>query len=253
MSRVSPRQSAASADPRTRLLEAAQRLLAAAGPEALQARRLAAEIGASTMAVYTYFGGIGQLITEVVREGFTWFGQRLAEVPHADDPVADLLALGLAYRGYALDNPQLYRLMFGLNAPGGRRVGNDPSVAAAAAALPEARAAFAQLVGHVSRVMEATGRPAEESPAAAAFQIWSAVHGYVLLEVAGFFSGYTDSVERLLIPLLAKLVAGIGADPEHAARCAREIVAGRPQPARAAGRSRPGASPPGGGQVSSSR
>lgn len=216
-------------DPRRRLLDASLRLLAAGGPEALQARRLAAEVGASTMAVYTYFGGMGQLITEVVREGYIWFGQRLAEVPRGDDPVADLLALGMAYRGYALENPQLYRLMFGANAPGGRRAGNDPSVAAAAEALPEAQAAFAQLVSLVARVMEAGGADWER-PGPAAFQIWSALHGYVLLEVAGFFHAVADSEERLLLPLLAKLAMGVGADPEQAVRSARQIAAGRRGP-----------------------
>jgi AcrR family transcriptional regulator len=223
---VTAAQPVPQAESRRRLLDAALRLLADGGPEALQARRLAAEVGASTMAVYTYFGGMGQLITEVVREGYIWFGRRLAEVPRGDDPVADLLALGMAYRGYALENPQLYRLMFGANAPGGRRAGNDPSVAAAAEALPEAQAAFAQLVDLVARVMRASAGAGQERPGPAAFQIWSALHGYVLLEVAGFFHAIGDSEERLLLPLLAKLVVGVGADPGHAARCARHIAAG---------------------------
>ena len=231
-------------NPRGRLLEAAIGLLAAGGPEALQARRLAAEVGTSTMTVYTHFGGMGQLITEIVREGFLRFGRRLEQVPRGADPVGDLFALGLAYRDWALDNPQLYRLMFGVAAPGGRQSGKDPvaSVAPAAAnALPEAQAAFAQLVTAVTRVMDA-GAPSEEEPAAAAAQIWSAIHGYVLLEIAGFFGGGAGA-GRFLLPLVAKLAAGIGAAPEHAARCARVAAAGRPEPDRATGRSRPGASP----------
>lgn len=185
------------------------------------------------MAVYTYFGGMGQLVTEVVREGYIWFGRRLAEVPRGADPVADLLALGMAYRDYAVENPQLYRLMFGTTAPVGLRAGIDPPVAAAAEALPEARAAFAQLVELVTRVRDASGWPVQESPGAAAFQLWSAVHGYVLLEIAGFFSGDDLGVERFLLPLLAKLAAGIGAEPERAARCARQIAASRPAQQRA--------------------
>lgn len=212
---------------RDRLLAAALRLLAAGGPETLQARRLAAEVGASTMAVYTHFGGMGQLITEVVRAGYISFGQRLAQVLRGDDPVADLLALGMAYRDYALENPQLYRLMFGTTAPVGLRAGTDPPVAAAAEALPEARAAFAQLIELVARVMEASGGPVRESPGAAAFQVWSAVHGYVLLEIAGFIRGDGQGVNRFLLPLLAKLTAGVGADPAHAARCARQLAASR--------------------------
>ena len=137
----------------------------------------------------------------------------------------------MAYRGYALENPQLYRLMFGANAPGGRRAGKDPSVAAEAEALPEAQAAFAQLVDLVARVMESSGQASsEERTGPAAFQVWSALHGYVLLEVAGFFHAFGDSEERLLLPLLAKLTVGVGADPAHAAHCARQIAASRPRP-----------------------
>lgn len=222
--KVTAQQPAPGADPRRRLLDAALRLLAAGGPEALQARRLAAEVGASTMAVYTYFGSMGQLITEVVREGFSWFGQRLAEVPRGDDPVADLLGLGLAYRAYALENPRLYLLMFGATSPDRRRDGNHTSVVAAAQALPEAQAAFAQLVTLVTRVMEASAEPGQERPGPAAFQIWSAIHGYVLLEIAGFLRSDPETVKRLLLPLLTKLTVGIGADPGHAARCARQIA-----------------------------
>jgi AcrR family transcriptional regulator len=227
MTRVSPRKPATEANPRDRLLAAAIRLLASDGPDALQARRLATEVGMSTMAVYTHFGGMGQLIMEVMREGFIRFGRRMEEVPRSDDPVADLLGLGLAYRDHALDNPQLYRLMFGVTPPRGRQGGKDLVVATIANDLPEGQAAFAQLVTTVTRVIEAGGT-CEEEPASAAAQIWSAIHGYVLLEIAGFF-GDGDPVERYLLPLGTKLAVGIGASPEHAARCARLIVAGRPK------------------------
>jgi AcrR family transcriptional regulator len=240
---VSAQERAAETTPRGRLLSAALRLLAAGGPETLQARRLAAEVGVSTMAVYTYFGGMGQLITEVVREGYLSFGRRLAQAPRSDDPVADLLALGMAYRDYAVANPQLYRLMFGTTAPVGLRAGIDPPVAAAAEALPEARAAFAQLVELVTRVMEASSAAVQDSPGAAAFQLWSAVHGYAMLEIAGFFGGNDRAVERFLLPLLAKLTAGIGADARHAVQCARYLAASPPEPQQTAGRPRPAAPP----------
>jgi AcrR family transcriptional regulator len=208
--------------PRERLLEAAIRVLAAGGPEALQARRLAAEVGMSTMAVYTHFGGMGGLITEIVREGFIRFGRKMEAIPRGDDPVADLLALGLAYRDHALQNPQLYRLMFGVTSPGGRQGGKDPVTSTVGNDLPEGQAAFAQLVDAVTRVIQ--GGPCKEEPVAAAAQIWSAIHGYVLLEIAGFFGRDGDSVERLLLPLGTKLVIGLGVTPEHAARCARLVT-----------------------------
>lgn len=223
MPRVSPRKPGTETSPRDRLLEAAIRLLAADGPEALQARRLTADVGMSTMAVYTHFGGMGRLITEIVREGFIRFGRKMEAVPRGDDPVADLLALGLAYRRHALENPQLYRLMFGVTSPGGRQGGKATVTSAVGHDLPEGRAAFAQLVEAVTRVIESGS--CEEEPAAAAAQIWSAIHGYVLLEIAGFFGDDGDAVERLLLPLGTKLAVGIGVAPEHAARCARLFAA----------------------------
>ncbi|MEV5704925.1 WHG domain-containing protein [Actinoallomurus sp. NPDC052274] len=226
---MSPREPTAEAHPRGRLLEAAIRILAADGPEALQTRRLATEVGMSTMAVYTHFGGMGGLITEIVREGFIRLGRRMEEIPAGDDPVVDLLALGLAYRDHALDNPQLYRLMFGVIPPGGRQGGKDLTVSSVGNDLPEGQAAFARLVTAVTRVMEAAGTR-EEEPHSAAAQFWSAIHGYVLLEIAGFFDGDGDPVERYLVPLGTKLVVGIGAAPEHTARCVRLIAAARPSP-----------------------
>jgi AcrR family transcriptional regulator len=98
---------------RVRLLEVAARLLAEEGPGALSARRVAAEVGASTMAVYTHFGGMRELVRGVAREGFARLAAHLAQVPRSDDPVADIARQGMAYRATALENPHLYAVMFG--------------------------------------------------------------------------------------------------------------------------------------------
>jgi AcrR family transcriptional regulator len=211
---------ATKASPRDRLLEAAIRLLAEGGPESLQARTLAAEAGTSTMAVYTHFGGMPQLIREIAREGFARFGRRLEEAPRSDDPVADLLGLGLAYRDHALDNPPLYRLMFGVTAPAGtRQAGTDLTTATIAGDLPESEAAFTHLVDAVRRIID-SGRARQEDPVRAAAQIWSAVHGYVLLEIAGYFGTDDRGVEQILLPLGTKLAIGAGDTAEAAGRSA---------------------------------
>src|SRR4051794_20159569 len=142
------------------------------GPEALQARKLAAEAGVSTMGLYTHFGGMGGLVEEIARAGFTRFGRRLAEAPTGDDPVTDLFLLGLAYRDHALADPQLYRLMFGLSAPGGHRLpGRDLTVSPDLVGLPEGRAAFGHLLDAVTRVVE-SGRTRREDPVRVAAQVW---------------------------------------------------------------------------------
>src|SRR3954469_24336653 len=89
------------ADQRERMLEAAVRMLEDAGPEALQARTLTAEIGASTQAVYTLFGGMPGLFEALAAEGFARFARYVEEVPETDDPVADFFTKGAAFCDWA--------------------------------------------------------------------------------------------------------------------------------------------------------
>ena len=58
---------------------------------------------------------------EVAREGLRQFDAALSLEP-TDDPVADLLAIGAAYRRYAIDKPHMYRLMFGSTSANGINV-----------------------------------------------------------------------------------------------------------------------------------
>ncbi|EUA24144.1 tetR family transcriptional regulator [Mycobacterium xenopi 4042] len=48
------------------------------------------------------------LIAAVAEEGLRQFAAALA-VPLTSDPVADLVATGIAYRRYALERPHMYR------------------------------------------------------------------------------------------------------------------------------------------------
>src|SRR5438552_4773286 len=102
----------ADASVRTALIETASRLIAADGSPGLTLRRLADEVGTSTMAIYTHFGGMEKLRREVRREAFARLREHLATVEDTGDPVADLAMLGAAYYISATTNPNLYRAMF---------------------------------------------------------------------------------------------------------------------------------------------
>ncbi|MEE6258235.1 TetR/AcrR family transcriptional regulator [Plantactinospora sonchi] len=80
--------------------------------EPVTLRSLVSGTGVSTMAVYTYFGGMDGLWQATRQEGFTRLAARLEAVPLSADPVRDLAALGTAYLSNALANPDLYRVMF---------------------------------------------------------------------------------------------------------------------------------------------
>ena len=185
---------------RVRLLEAAARLLGEEGPAALTARRLANEAGTSTMAVYTHFGSMPALVREIVAEGFNRLHARVAEVPVTDDPIADLQAISVAYREHALANPNLYAVMFGAASLGGYRLHDEE--------LDVGLAAFGQVVAAAERAMDA-GALRKDDPAAVAGQLWTALHGYVMIELAGYHRVVEDPEHQVLWPMLANLIASL--------------------------------------------
>jgi AcrR family transcriptional regulator len=201
------------------LVEAAIRLLESGGPEAVQARKLAAEIGMSTMAVYTHFGGMSELFEAIVREGFLRFAAHVDAVPETDDPMADFFAKGIAYRDWALKNSQLYRLMFGLTRTTPARIEQDMTLAGTISTLPEGQAAFEVMVHALDRVREA-GQIDSVDPVLAAGQFLSATHGYVLLEMAGYFGPEGNGFAWIFGPLGLSVMVGLGASRDDADRAA---------------------------------
>ena len=203
---------------RAQLVDTARRLLEAGGPEAVQARKLASEIGASTMAVYTHFGGLAELLEALIREGFIALRAHVAAVAKTDDPMADFFVQGMAYRQWALENPQLYRLIFGMsNAILPRRVVQDMTTSGTISLLPEGAAAFEVMTKSLERV-KAAEQIAPVDIVAAAGQFLSATHGYVLLEMADYFGPSGQAFATVLGPLAISLMVGLGADRQDVDR-----------------------------------
>lgn len=200
-----------SSDPgvRSNLLNSAARLIAEHGPHAVSTRRVAAEANTSSMAVYTQFGSIGGLISSVVEEGFEALAEELESVGVTDDPVRDLMALLLASISFARREPNLYEVLF-VTASLGKYRRSGPSEMLAGRA-----ATFRRVEDACTRACS-SGRFATDSEVSPlAYQWWSAVHGYAMLEVAGFIDS-DRGTEKVLIPLLSALAQGLGDQPDEA-------------------------------------
>lgn len=196
-------------DQRARLLAAALRTVEDSGPEALRARALTAQVGASTQALYTHFGGMPGLLETLVADGFSRFARYVVQVPESEDPVADFYAKGRAFGTWALAHPRLYQLMFGLSGDELRRhAGLEMTVTGPTANSPEAQSAVNVLVRSMTRV-EQSGRIDPVDPVVAAGQFLSATHGYVLLEIAGVFGSDGDGL-GIMRPLAINLMVGLG-------------------------------------------
>lgn len=216
----------ADSDVRRRLIETAARVLGEDGPSGLSTRKLAAEVGTSTMAVYTHFGGLPGLVEAVVDEGFARLAAHLAAAaPNTGDALVDLGRLATAYRDNALENPHLYGVMFGSASLGGFRRSGDE--------LTRRRDTFDVLVAATRRAMD-EGLLADGDAESVAAQLWSALHGYVMLELAGFMTEADAAPEKVLWPMLGNLVTALRAPPPSPTSARRRSRS----PGPAAGRSR---------------
>jgi len=163
------------ADFRDRLCEAAERLFAEKGPDAVTMRQLAAELGVSPMTPYRYFEDKDDILAAVRTSGFTRFAESLeAARDPARDARANGEAVGEAYVQFALEHPHSYKLMFDLNQPNIERY---PDLIAAG------QRARATMTRHVKDSIAAgvyAGDPDEIG-----MMMWAAVHGVVVLQLAG--------------------------------------------------------------------
>jgi AcrR family transcriptional regulator len=198
-----------------RLVDAATSLLAEKGPSEIKARSVAEAAGVSTIAVYHYLGGLPELLQAVIDQGFRDLGRAFVTAPASDDPVTALFAMALASRAFAQRNPHLYDLMFGLSTRGSYRpLQAAPSTAGGRSW--EFQAAYAHLVLLCVRLVRSGRVRSTEDPEAVAPQLWSAVHGFVTLELGGQFAQFSDPVCQVLQPMMVNIVIGLGDTAELA-------------------------------------
>ena len=204
---------------RDEMLQAAIALLDEHGPDALQTRKVASAAGTSTMAVYTHFGGMRALIAEVAEEGVRQFDAALT-VPQTADPVTDLFVAGAAYRRYAIEHPHMYRLMFGSTSAHGINAPAGNVLTLTVAEIEQHAPSFARLVRAVHRSILAgriTACSADDDAAvvATASQFWALIHGFVMLELAGYYGNDGVAVVRVLGSMTSNLLVALGDSPER--------------------------------------
>lgn len=207
---------------RDQMVQAAVDLLDEHGPDALQTRKVAGAAGTSTMAVYTHFGGMRELIAAVAEEGLRQFDAALA-VPETDDPVADLMSVGAAYRRYAIERPHMYRLMFGSTSAHGINAPTGDVLTLSLDEIEQHEPSFAHVVRAVHRCILAgriTACPADDdaSVVATAAQFWALIHGYVMLELAGFYGADGSALVPVLAAMTTNLLVALGDSAERVQR-----------------------------------
>lgn len=183
---------------RERLIDAAERLFATHGLEAVTMRQLAGALGVSAMTPYRYFADKDAILAAVRARAFNRHADALeaARASGASD-LDGSFAVGGAYVRFALAHPEAYKLMFDLEQPN-------------AAAYPELVAAGersrATMTAHLSDLIAAGALSGD--PDLIGHMFWSALHGALQLQLAGLLRAPYDA-ERLCLALMQALWAGV--------------------------------------------
>ncbi len=105
------------------IVASARTILNEQGADALSLRAIAADVGVSHMAPYAHFKNKKELFQAIAASGFDELADNMVASCQGLSKAQDLiLAYGVAYVEFAIENPQLYRLMLGQVETGGRRV-----------------------------------------------------------------------------------------------------------------------------------
>ena len=155
------------------ILEAARDLLAEGGLGALSMRAVAARVGLSATAIYNYFENKGDLVRQVIHQGFERFAgylkEAVTELPKGSRE--RLRAHGRAYLRFALENPEYFRVIFAAH---GEAEELDE--------LPEG-GGYPMFRTAVLEAMEA-GTIREADPDMVVLYLWTLVHGLVTMQLA---------------------------------------------------------------------
>jgi AcrR family transcriptional regulator len=184
--------------------ETAWKQIAEFGAPALSLRAIGRELKITAPAIYNYFPDRDALVTALIIDAFTSFGDWQLEgrdsVPETNLP-GRMSAIGLAYRDWAHTFPQRYQLIFGTPIPGyegpidkifsssarslsalvsvveGLRVAGKLNVDSFPKVKPEYKVSF--------DAWKTYGGNADILSLSVAMLIWARVHGIVSLEIQG--------------------------------------------------------------------
>ena len=199
-------------DLRRALIDTALALVTEEQEWSFSLRELARRAGVSHNAPYNHFPEKRDLLGAVAAVGFERLRDgMLAAIAGIVEPEKALIACARTYVRLGLDNPALYRLMFG-QALANTEYADRPTIARSAGA--EARAVLEQLILRGALSGDFAVSPDDpKALALAALSIWSATHGLTMLIIDHLAQpdlSIDDMIETVLPTVAQGLMAPLG-------------------------------------------
>lgn len=169
---------------RAAIVDSAGRLVSEHGIEGLTIRAVAQDLGYSPGALYEYFDSKELILCSLYFEGTDGLGvhcdQAVDRLPEGSTAIDAMTVLGRAYREFALEHAEIYRLVFcGLKTPP-----EPPEVDS-----PEDNPGGFGIAVQIMRQGIADGMFVDMPAPMLATAAWAAVHGFVSLEIGGQING----------------------------------------------------------------
>jgi AcrR family transcriptional regulator len=165
------------------ILDAARRIIHEDGYKKLSMRVLARAVGVTAPTLYDYFSSKEAVLDALQLEGAVLFTAYLQDAVNNNEPGREQLrALGIAYRRFAKDHRDLFRLVVG-------RI--DAAYEPGEEQMMRCSGVFDLVVRVVQDAM-ARGIVREDDPVAVATSMWAMAHGCVELELSGAFDCRDD-------------------------------------------------------------
>jgi AcrR family transcriptional regulator len=174
---------------RERMSDVAEGLFAARGPDGVTMREMADVLGVSSMTPYRYFSDKDAILAAVRTRAFSRFAQAMEAARGRPQPRS-----GNAYLDFALANPASYRLMFDISQP---TFAKYPDLVKA---MDRARLTMTDGL----RDLAAAGR-FDGDVELAGYVYWSAMHGAVMLELAGLLGSGKLDARKIAQPAIEAL------------------------------------------------
>ena len=171
-------------DMRRRIIDAARHLYVLNGFEKLSIRAIAEEIEYSAATIYLYFKDKNEVMYAIHQQAFGKMMQEFQPIVSMTDPFDKLVTMGRKYTQFAMENPELFDVMFIITAP-------METLECREEIWSEGRIAFNMLVQVVQECINA-GIFRKQDPEVAAMMIWSTIHGYTALFIRKRMNMFSD-------------------------------------------------------------
>lgn len=177
---------------RRKILDAARKLFLEQGFEKTSIRNIADVIEYSPATIYLYYKDKNELLFALHEEAFLKMMEELSKVVSVQDPFERLVEMGHQYIKYAIENPELYDLMFIMTAP-------METLACRDEIWEDGMKSFCLLQTVVEQCIEGGYFKKDLNVEIASLTIWSYMHGLVTIYLKNRMNMFGDDrqLERM--------------------------------------------------------